>query len=93
MSDAAIGSALFRSEVRSVRNPYLVQNTTFEKGESTPGFFFQFTRDIPNEIENGDILTHILVSFLTLGTPESDRGVGPNSADSIAASLQHGPVA
>ena len=39
---------------------YLIQNTTFEIVEITPGFLFQIARDIPNESANEDILTHIL---------------------------------
>ena len=61
MSDAAIGSAKNGLGLELLGTPYIIQNTTFEIDESTPGFLFQFARDIPNEFANGDILTHILV--------------------------------
>ena len=63
---------------------YLIQNTTFEIDESTPGLPFQYARDIPNESANGGPLTDILVDIKSSGAREPD-GICPKSATSIAA--------
>lgn len=52
---------------------HLIQETTHDKCESTPRLACQWTRDIPNEFENGNVLTHSLVFLLSLGAPECER--------------------
>ena len=61
-NDAAPGSALLRLEIRILGILYLLQNTTLEMDEITPGFFFHFhfARNTPNEFANRDVLTHVL---------------------------------
>lgn len=47
-----------------------IKNTTYAIWESTPGLLFRRGRNIPNELGNGDALTHTPVHRDALGAPE-----------------------
>lgn len=53
--------------------PSLTINTIYEICESTPGFLFQCTMDVPTRSANGDALTQILVHLKTLGAPQPNK--------------------
>lgn len=71
-SDAAKGVNKRQSGIIFVRNSYLIQNATFEIGESTSGPFFQRARNVSNEFAHGGALTRTLGHLKSVGAPDPD---------------------